>query len=219
MLRWSGAWALECISRMETIRLFSLALTVVLAAQLSAQEPSAGTSAERGSPDRVTILVLEGDDAVNSLAEGTTTTPVVEIRDSNDLPIENAIVTFKLPASGPGAEFNDGSREYTVRTNVQGQARAPMKANSVPGEFEISVTATIDNRSAETRILQTNLLGSTLDAETYIKKRDKRWYQKKTFWIVTGAAAAGAVAAILATSGSDGKITINPGSPTFGGPQ
>ena len=54
------------------------------------------------------VYVLEGKAAVNFIPSRKGTTPVVEVRDENELPVENASVEFRLPENGSGGEFEGG---------------------------------------------------------------------------------------------------------------
>lgn len=166
-------------------------------------------------PLKLTTLV--GDDAIDDVTGRQATTPVIEVRDANDLPVENAKVTFVLPASGPGGEFRDGAKSFETRTNLQGQAQAPYTMNSELGEFDIQVTAEFGDRAAQGTITQLHIDGSP---EEYLRKRDKRWYKSKAFWAVVGGAAAGAVIAIAVTGDSgNSSVVFTPGPPSVGGPQ
>ncbi len=52
------------------------------------------------------------------------------------------LVNFKLPSSGAGATFPDGSTEVAVRTDAVGHATAPtMRATSTVGSFQVLVSA------------------------------------------------------------------------------
>jgi hypothetical protein len=72
------------------------------------------------------VALPKGDKAVNSLPLLRTVAPVVEIRDSNDFPVEGATVVFTLPASGPGVTFLGGAASVTIRFDARGQAAAPV---------------------------------------------------------------------------------------------
>ena len=65
-----------------------------------------------------------------------------EVRDQNDLPVEGADVTFRLPSSGPGGIFANQKYTYQTKTNSQGQAGcAKFTVGSQAGRFEVQVTA------------------------------------------------------------------------------
>lgn len=163
------------------------------------------------------IFVLEGEGAVNSISRRAATAPVVEVRDENDLPVEGAEVVFELPALGPGGVFPGGEHKYTTRTNLQGQARAPFLMNDEPGSFRINITAQIGDRVGRTSISQTN----SVRAEEEGVRLSRPWYKRWQLWAIAGGAAAAVTAVLVARGdGSSGPtITINPGSPTFGGPR
>ena len=62
--------------------------------------------------------------------------------DEDGLPVVGVLVNFKLPSSGAGATFPDGSREVAVRTDALGHATAPtMTATSTVGSFQVLVSA------------------------------------------------------------------------------
>src|SRR5581483_12164705 len=63
------------------------------------------------------ILVLEGQNAVNSTSAHQAIQPVVEVRDQDDRPVEGASVVFRLPPSGPGGTFPNNAATQTVRTD------------------------------------------------------------------------------------------------------
>src|SRR5437867_1531514 len=103
------------------------------------------------------IVTLQGEGAVNDVKTKTITEPVVEIRDSRELPVADAEVVFQLPAMGPGGIFPDRSRVLITRTNGQGQAAATgLLPNSETGRFNIRVTAGSSGRTASAIIAQTN---------------------------------------------------------------
>jgi hypothetical protein len=192
---------------------------VLSAAQPAAPPPPTGQ-------EQLKIFVLEGQGAVNYLPEKRGRTPVVEVRDENDLPVEGAEVLFELPSSGPGGEFVGGGHSKTVRTGIGGQAAAPFTVNNQAGSFQIRVTAKIGDKIGRAVIGQVNSATPVMLAP-----------QKKTGWLTTrkllifsSVAAAGVVAGVMATNGGSSTsapaappapptIIISPGSPTFGGPR
>ncbi len=163
------------------------------------------------------IVVLEGQRRPNRLTEGLFAMPVVEIRDSNDRPVEGAQVMFTLPggANGAGATFRDGSLEKTFSTNAQGQAAADgYIPNAVEGKFVVKVKATYQQETVVIAIAQENTFQLQADAD---RKKSRAW--RKWLWIGGGAAAA-TVLAIVLLKGSDGGpsvITVTPGPPVIGG--
>ena len=103
------------------------------------------------------IVTLQGEGAVNDIKSKTVTEPVVEVRDSRELPVADAEVVFQLPAMGPGGIFPDRSRVLVTRTNGQGQAAAAgLLPNNETGRFNIKVTAGSSGRTASAIIAQSN---------------------------------------------------------------
>src|SRR5438045_2773092 len=85
---------------------------LVLAALVHAQTPP------------VSLRVLEGDRAINSIKLHRGHDPVVQVVGASGEPIAGAAVTFLLPASGPSAAFSDGGLSLTVQTDARGMAAA-----------------------------------------------------------------------------------------------
>jgi hypothetical protein len=161
------------------------------------------------------IIVLEGNDAVNSITRNVAIPPVVEVRDADNRPIEGASVTFELPSSGPGAFFPGRVLTKTVITNSQGQAAATgLMPNGQAGSFDITVTAKFGNETRTTLIRQTNSTGEAL-----LRAGKPSGFPWKKVLLISGGAAAAAVTAILLTrdGNSTPTVTINPGSVIIGG--
>lgn len=211
--------------RRGLIRCLALHLLFVLGVQ--AQTPAAappGTPAAQATakadapqtvPAALRILVLEGGNAVNSIPLGRAVPPVVEVRDTNDFPVEGATVVFVLPETGPGGTFPGNQTTLTTRTTSQGQATAPFLINGVLGRFEIKVTATSSGRKGEATITQTNSNGAYIGPMIAATP----WYKKKLTWILIGGAAGGGILAWRLTSGSGSAnptLVVTPGGPVFG---
>lgn len=100
-------------------------------------QPPTGVTSKPGGSDpaapELRIRVLEGGNVINSLSMGQSIAPVIEVRDQNDLPVEGATIVFSLPESGLGGTFPGGSSTFTVRSNAQGQATCPFRANGLTG--------------------------------------------------------------------------------------
>jgi hypothetical protein len=169
------------------------------------------------------LRVLAGQGEMNDLEARVMAPVVVEVRDQNDLPLEGAEVTFRFPATGPGASFADGKLSRTVKTNVQGQATASgWTANNQVGPFKVHVTATYGNQMGQTTI---DLLNVTRITDDMAKDRKKKraWYASRKWQILIAAGAGAAIAGILLATGNGGSgtanptITISPGPVTIGG--
>lgn len=200
-----------------------LATLLVFPPSLTAQAsgvpaPQPGSLPETQLPaGSLRIVVLEGAEAINSIPLMRSVAPVVEVRDDRDMVVEGATVEFRLPASGPGGTFPGNRTFFSVRTNAQGQAAAPFIMNTLPGKFDIAVTATAGNREGRAVIRQTNSGGTY--AGPPLPKTPV--FKRKTTWILIGAAAAGVVTwLVLRDSGdSTGPVVIRPGGPVVGGPR
>lgn len=196
------------VSTMRTFRPFLAAVIVCLLAF-----PAAGQQA--GPVQRLRIIALEGQRAVNYIPIRTTTAPVVEVRDENDRPVEGATVVFKLPDSGPGGTFEGGQTTQTGITDFRGQVGARgYTSNSVPGRFVIEVNATYEDRSARLPITQTNSIDA-LPPELGGPKKSSR----KKWILLSVAAGAGAGVALYLLTGRDKPISVGGGPVSVGGPR
>jgi hypothetical protein len=186
--------------------------TFLLVAALSDAQPSA-----------VSIRIVEGDGAINSIKLRRGHDPAVQVVDAAGEPIQGAAVTFLLPASGPGASFGDSGLSLTITTDPRGMAAARgLRPNRVEGQFRIRVTTSWQGVAANATVLQTN-------AEPVGKMSSSKW---AVIAIAVGGAVAGGAAAAMhggksSTSAaaaanspvSTGVSTIVPGAPSFGPPK
>jgi len=201
-------------------------LIAILVASLLALPPQAAAQApanQAGAPqttnlaplpaESLTIFVLEGQGEIHDIHNRITSTPVVEVRDENGLPLDGADVTFDLPPLGPGGTFVGQQSTFTTKTNFQGQASATFMPNLETGRFNIRVTARQGNRTGHGIIRQSNgLHAGRTEATSGIFKF--------AWWKVALLAGVGAtVGVVLATRGGSGSsVSLIPGAPTFGAP-
>lgn len=198
------------------------AALIVPAPLLAQQDPPPTTSQGPESTavyvtTGIRILVLEGQNAVNSTIAQEAISPVVQVLDAVNQPVEGATVTFEVSPTGPGGTFG-GRHMATVKTDSTGQATAAFIPNNLAGSFVIKVTASFEGQTKVARIRQTNdprALEAGLPPPPQSKL--KSW----KFWaIVGGAAGAGvATAIILSNRSNTPTITISPGSIGIGGPR
>jgi hypothetical protein len=130
------------------------ALLVVITAIVSAQQPQRPAEASKG----LRIVVLEGEDAVNIVQQKTAVRPMVEVRDSNNLPVAGASVQFTIARTGGGAaaSFANGQTAVTVTTDAVGRAAtSPLQALG-NGAVRINVQATYQGQVASATVSQTN---------------------------------------------------------------
>ena len=128
---------------------WALALGVAVAAGLA----TAPAVAEQDPGLR--IVVLEGEDSVNIIAQGTAVSTVVEVRDRNDLPVTGASVVFLLGEGGT-ATLNAGLSQVAVTTNALGQAAVTVNPLA-SGAVQLQVSAAFQGQTATAAIVQTNV--------------------------------------------------------------
>jgi len=172
----------------------------------------------------ITIRVLQGDAAINSIRLHRGHDPVVQVVDRTGAPVSGAAVTFLLPATGPSAMFQDNGLSFTVPTGEDGKAAAHgLRPNRLEGQFRIRVTASYRGEDASAIIQQTNAEPAGKSHTSTIA----------IIAVIAGGAIAGGVAAAShgGSSGSSASqppattggtpstgATITPGSPVFGPP-
>jgi len=130
------------------------AVLVVVTALVSAQQPQRPAETSKG----LRIVVVEGEDAVNIVQQKTAVRPVVEVRDSNNLPVAGAAVQFTIARTGGGAaaSFANGQSVVTVTTDAVGRAASsPLQALG-NGAVRIDVQATYQGQAASATVSQTN---------------------------------------------------------------
>src|SRR5215470_7085645 len=123
-------------------------------------------NAQAGPP--LKVVVIQGEGVRNNVALGTNQQLVVQVRDESDKPVAGASVTFYTPEKGPGGAFFGAYNKLTVSANEQGNAAATnFQPNLFEGSFQIRVIATLENRTGDAVINQTNFLEtSVLPSET-----------------------------------------------------
>ena len=132
-----------------------LAVGVLLvASELSALWMPTGAAARQDPGLR--IVVLEGEDGVNIIGQGTAVPTVVEVRDRNDLPVSGASVLFLLGEGGT-ATLNAGLSQVAVTTNALGQAAVTVNPLA-SGAVQLQVSAAFQGQTATAAIVQSNVV-------------------------------------------------------------
>src|ERR1700722_16360467 len=72
-------------------------------------------------PPKLSIVIVEGEGAINNIKERTIHDSVIQVEGDNHKPIAGASIVFFLPTQGPGGTFFDGTRSLTVTTDAQGR--------------------------------------------------------------------------------------------------
>jgi len=181
-----------------------IAVILVLNATLTAQ-------------DALHVVVLECEGAINNVRAARSKEPLIRVEDANNQGVPGATVTFLLPAQGAGAVFGDGGSSLTLITDDRGEAVARgIRANRIPGIFQIRVTASKGGRNATASISQTNVDPGSHGSSRLIT----------ILAIAGGAAAAGAAVALkggksttTTAAAAAPAVVVTPGTPSFGGPR
>lgn len=197
-------------------------LAVTLSYLLLLQLVTTPVVAQAPLPEKLNIVVLEGEGAVNNIRQRTAREPIVQVEDQNRRPIAGATVVFTLPTAGPSGEFANGAKTTTILTDDQGKAAARgLKINKVSGKLLVHVNASYRGLTASTTITQFNM---------DVPGASKGGGSGKVITIlaVVGAAAAGGAALALRKNGSSSTVTpaplpnvpisITPGTGTIGPP-
>ena len=137
---------------MARIRIKSFMAVAVATCALAAAPPPVESAAAQDSDLR--IVVLEGEDSVNIIEQGTAVPTLVEVRDRNDLPVAGASVLF-LVGEGGTATLNAGLQQVSLTTNALGQAAVSVNPLA-SGAVELTVNATFQGQTATAAIAQTN---------------------------------------------------------------
>lgn len=126
------------------MRFLSSVLAVLLSALLIIS-PAAAQPLPADAPVTANSIQLHllnrGDSSfgVNSLS---TSGFEVEVTDAAGSPVADAAVAFRLPDSGAGGTFPDGSHAIVRYTDNNGRAQAPaVRFNGTPGPFSVRITA------------------------------------------------------------------------------
>ena len=101
------------------------------------------------------IVVIDGEDSVNVIGQGTAVATVVEVRDRNDLPVSGASVLFLL-GEGGRATLNAGLSQVSLTTNALGQAAVTVNPLA-SGAVQLQVSAAFQGQTATAAIVQTNV--------------------------------------------------------------
>ncbi len=167
-------------------------LVSVLLSGILAQQP----------PAAIRLEVVEGEGAINSIAERRARDPVVKVTDNAGNPIAGANVTFVTPDLGAGASFPTGNI-HTATTGADGVATGVgLRPNNIAGEFQIRVTASFRGQSATAAITQTN-------AAPAVKKKSGG-----TIIAILAVVAGGGAGAALALGRKSSTTPSTPTTPT-----
>ncbi len=188
----------------------------LLAAALTLIAMNASAQNQAHNASGLTIVVVEGEDAVNIVQQKTAVAPVVEVRDRNGQPVAGAVVRFAI--RNGRASFS-GAKNLSVTTNVAGRATATGLTPTGSGALHIAATATFQGQTAALTIAQTNVMtaaeaataaagggaggGAGGAAGSAASAGSSGGLSATTIGVVGGAVAGGTVAATQVLGGSE----------------
>lgn len=162
------------------------------------------------SPGILQIRVVEGGNAEYAVGSRATRGITVMVSDEAGRPVDDATVSFALPAEGPGGVFAAGSRMEIVSTRDGGRAGVwGMRWNRIPGRFEVRVTAVKGQARAAASVAQ-----SLSDAPELKILNPRVTGGHKILWIALAGGAAAAVAGVAgrgSTSSSSAPAVVTGG--------
>jgi hypothetical protein len=175
--------------------------------------------AQDAPPQKLNIVIVEGEGAINNIRQRTAREPIIQVEDENHKPVAGAAVLFALSDQGAGGTFAGGVHNLTVITDNQGRAIARgFRPNHVQGQYQIHVTASKNGQTANASISGSNVAAAGAGAAAGMALSTKILIAVA----VAGAAAAGGAYAATHSSGSSAvpasAITITPGTGTVGPP-
>jgi len=133
---------------------------------------------------------------------------IVEVSSGN-IPATGADVVFSLPDSAQAGHFSNGARRLTVRADAQGRAKSgSIQMNKDGGADSITVMASLRGMTGTAVVQQS----TTEAAKAKPRKRRLKW-------ILIGAGAVGAAAAVILLKGGSKEPVVTIGAPTVGSPQ
>src|SRR5262245_59644642 len=123
-------------------------IAVGLALVLTVFDPSVVTAQIVQDPsNRLQLLMVERENS--AVSPDPCCGLVVEVRDSRDVPVRGADVTFIAPELGPGPVLFGGARQLTVRTDARGRASSSsMRPDGGAGPFSVAIQAAFQGQTA-----------------------------------------------------------------------
>jgi hypothetical protein len=162
-----------------------------------------GLAARLSGEPGMALEAVQGDGAIHVVEGKSFVEPVVRVV-ANGQPVSGAVVTFLLPKVGPGGSFRNETM-LTVTTDAEGVAIGHgFRPNTLPGQYELRVTASSEGRTARMAMLQTNAAPSRDGRAVKLKSRSY-----VILGLIAGGAAAGAAVAL--GGGNGGVRATTPG--------
>lgn len=166
-----------------------------------------GQELPRAVPTKLSVVVVEGEGAINNIKRRTSRETIVQVEDQNHKPVAGAAVAFLLPADGPGGAFAGGAKSASIVTDNAGRATMPhLQVNSNPGSYHIGVYASQGGLAASATVVQSSIVGAGAAVST-----------AGIIGIIAGVAAAGGVAVAVVSKGKGGSSSPTQPSTTPSG--
>ena len=108
--------------------------------------------------DSLKVIVIDGDEAANIVAERLAAEPVIEVRDKDDRKVPGAVVRFVIRKTRDQllASFGNGQAEVRTLTDYSGRASVNAVSPVEPGSFQIDVEVSYRGQTGKAVIRQTN---------------------------------------------------------------
>jgi PKD repeat protein len=148
--------------------------------------------------DTLKVIVVDGDEAANIVAQRIAAEPAIEVRDKDDRRVPGAVVRFVIRKTRDRliATFGNGQAEVRTLTDYSGRASVNAVSPVEPGSFQIDVEVSYRGQTGKAVIRQTNFATSA-DAKSAGREPGKSTNPTQT---ATTAAATGAAATTAATT-------------------
>ncbi len=155
-------------------------------------------AAAPADPAALEIRVAEGDGLTYPIGSRATRGITIQITDEAGKAVDGVTVSFRLPDTGPGGTFSNGSKTEILTTHADGRASVwGMKWNRQAGAFDVRITATKGQARAGTVCSQ-----HLTEAPGPVATKGGGSFNHKWLWIALAAAGAGAGIAVAAHSRS-----------------
>jgi hypothetical protein len=197
-------------------RQFSTALASRLSLLLLVVAFSALPAPEANAADSLKVIVVDGDEAANIVAERIAAEPVIEVRDKDDRRVPGAVVRFVIRKTRDRlvASFGNGQTEVRTLTDFEGRAAVNAVTPVEPGSFQIDVDVSYRGQTGKAVIRQTNFQTS---AQAKAAGREPGKSTNSNAQTSTSAATASTAAGAAATATGTTATTATTAAVSAGG--
>jgi hypothetical protein len=167
--------------------------------------------------DALRINVLEGHGVAVTAVSHRGADIRLRVTDTDNKPIQGAIVSAILPAIGAGGHFSGGSTIASKETNSDGTVEfSGIRLRDLTGDFTTNIRARKGDRTGSAQVTQKVSMAPAAE--------EGPWSRRRVLMVAIAAAGvtAGVLAAILGDSSGGAPasaLTVTPGSPITGGPR